>query len=73
MFQLTDAEKMEVITNCDRLQKIKFSPHNPNVFTEHGVAMLSSVLKSEQAIAVNIQIIKAFVKLREKELSIQLN
>jgi len=69
MFQLTDEEKTEVITNCDRLKIIKFSPHNPYVFTEHGVAMLSSILNSEQAITANIQIIKAFVKLREMALT----
>jgi len=37
----------------------------PLVFTEHGVAMLSSVLKSKRAIRVNIQIIRTFTKLRE--------
>jgi phage regulator Rha-like protein len=36
----------------------------PYAFTEHGVAMLSSVLNSEQAIQVNIEVIKTFVKLR---------
>jgi hypothetical protein len=39
--------------------------HLPYVFTEHGVAMLSSVLNSERAIQVNIAIIKAFVRLRQ--------
>jgi hypothetical protein len=37
----------------------------PFVFTEHGVAMLSSVLKSKRAVQMNILIIRAFVKLRE--------
>ncbi len=37
----------------------------PYVFTEQGVAMLSSVLNSDRAIEVNIQIMRAFVKLRE--------
>ncbi len=37
----------------------------PLVFTEHGVAMLSSVLKSERAVEMNIFIVRAFVKLRE--------
>jgi len=51
---------------------------NPYVFTEQGVAMLSSVLKSERAIAVNVQIIRTFVKLREfaithKELAARFN
>lgn len=65
MFQLTDTEKIEVITICDNLPKVKFSPHNPYVFTEFGVAMLSSILNSDQAISINIQIIKAFVNLRK--------
>lgn len=37
----------------------------PNVFTEHGVLMLSSVLNSEQAIQVNIQIMRIFTKIRQ--------
>jgi phage regulator Rha-like protein len=41
----------------------------PYAFTEQGVAMLSSVLKSQKAIAVNIQIMRAFVKLRHYALS----
>ncbi|PIP21258.1 MAG: DNA-binding protein [Candidatus Omnitrophica bacterium CG23_combo_of_CG06-09_8_20_14_all_40_11] len=43
-------------------QNIKYLPY---VFTEHGVAMLSSVLNSERAIQVNILIMRAFTKLRE--------
>ena len=39
--------------------------YNPCVFTEQGVAMLSSVLNSERAIRVNIEIIRAFVRLRQ--------
>jgi len=45
-----------------RGQNIKYLP---NVFTEQGVAMLSSVLNSKSAIQVNIQIIRTFIKLRE--------
>ena len=37
----------------------------PRAFTEHGVAMLSSVLKSDRAVAVNVAIMRAFVRLRE--------
>jgi len=37
----------------------------PYAFTEHGVAMLSSVLRSERAVEINIEIIRAFVKLRQ--------
>lgn len=39
--------------------------YNPYVFTEQGIAMLSSVLNSERAIQVNIEIMRAFVKLRQ--------
>jgi uncharacterized protein YjcR len=39
--------------------------YRPRVFTEQGVAMLSSVLRSARAIAVNIEIMRAFVRLRE--------
>lgn len=38
---------------------------SPNVFTAHGVAMLSSVLNSETAIEVNIQIIRTFTRIRQ--------
>ncbi|HEX8974097.1 MAG TPA: ORF6N domain-containing protein [Patescibacteria group bacterium] len=69
MFRLTVAEKEEVITNCDHLQKLKYSPHKPLAFTEQGVAMLSSVLKSEKAIQVNIQIMRTFTKIKEMIIS----
>ena len=39
--------------------------YNPNVFTEHGVAMLSSIINSKIAIQVNIRIIRVFTKMRE--------
>ncbi|MGV3685024.1 MAG: ORF6N domain-containing protein [Daejeonella sp.] len=65
MFQLTKHEWQELITICDKLPpKAKFSPSTPFVFTEQGVAMLSSILNSERAIHVNIQIIRIFTKLR---------
>ena len=69
MFKLNDDELKELIANCDRFKKLKHSPTTPNVFTEQGVAMLSSVLNSERAIAINIEIIRAFVKLRQYALS----
>jgi hypothetical protein len=37
MFQLTKAEKNEVVTVCDHLRRLKFSPPLPNVFTEYGL------------------------------------
>ena len=65
MFQLTMKEKDELVANCDHLKKLKFSPYLPNAFTEHGAVMLASVLNSEQAINVNIQIVRIFNKMRE--------
>ncbi len=64
MFRLTKNEFAEVVTNCDHLQSLKFRPTLPYVFTEQGVAMLAAVLNSQKAIDVNIQIMRAFIKLR---------
>ncbi len=65
MFQLTGKEKSEVVAICDHLKSLKYSPTLPYAFTEQGVAMLSSVLNSDRAIQVNIQIMRTFTKLRE--------
>ena len=54
MFQLTASERNELVTKCDRLESMKHSAALPCVFTEQGVAMLSSVLKSKSAVEVNI-------------------
>ncbi len=66
MFQLTKEEFMNwrsqtVMSSSDQ----KGLRYFPFAFTEQGVAMLSSVLKSEKAIEVNILIMRAFVRLRE--------
>ena len=65
MFRLTKKEKDELVTNCDRFERLKHSSALPRAFTEQGVAMLSSVLNSDRAIEVNIEIMRAFVRLRE--------
>ncbi|MFA6295572.1 MAG: ORF6N domain-containing protein [Candidatus Paceibacterota bacterium] len=65
MFQLNKLEKEQVVINCDHLSMLKFSYQLPYAFTEHGVAMLSSVLRSKKAIEINILIIRAFIKIRE--------
>jgi len=66
MFQMTVLEldnwkSQNVTSNKENMGLRKL----PNVFTEQGVAMLSSVLKSETAIEVNIQIIRIFSRIRE--------
>lgn len=64
-FELTKEEKQQLVTNCDRLSSHKHSSINPMVFTEQGAAMLSAVLRSEKAIKINIDIMRAFVYYRQ--------
>ncbi len=64
MFELNTMEKTELVANCDRLNFLKHSSVNPLVFTEQGVAILSSVLHSEKAIRINIEIMRAFARYR---------
>jgi hypothetical protein len=64
MFQLNKNEKLEVVTNCDHLNKLKYSPVNPLVFTEHGALMAASILNSARAVEVSLFIVRAFVALR---------
>jgi ORF6N domain-containing protein len=65
MFQLTRAEtealRSQIATSNDGRGGRRYAPY---VFTEQGVAMLSGVLRSDRAIAVNIEIMRAFVELR---------
>ena len=65
MFQLVAEEKNELVAKCDRFKLLKHSSALPFAFTENGVSMLSSVLNSERAIDVNIQIMRTFTKIRE--------
>ena len=71
MFQLTSSEKIELVAICDRFNTLKHSTVMPYAFTEQGVAMLSSILNSERAILVNIQIMRAFTQLRRMLLTNQ--
>lgn len=64
MFELSIAEKNELVANCDRLVSLKHSSVNPLVFTEQGISMLSSVLHSEKAIQIDIEIMHAFSRYR---------
>ncbi len=63
-FQLSKYEMDELVTNCDRFSSLKHSTVCPFAFTEQGVAMLASVLRSETAIRVSIRIMDAFVSMR---------
>jgi len=68
-FQLADRERDELVANCDRFKTLKHSSVNPYAFTEQGVAMLSSVLRSDVAVKVSIIIINAFIEMRKLILS----
>ena len=65
MFQLTDAEKAEVVAICDHLQKLKFSPVLPYAFTENGAFQAANVLNSDRAVQMGVFVVRAFVKMRE--------
>jgi len=81
LFQLSEIEKDELVTDCDQLNEAgnslrsqfvtlknlrgKHSKYLPYAFTEHGVAMLSAVLKSKIAVDISIKIIDAFIEMRK--------
>lgn len=64
MFQLTRKERDELVPNWHRFESMKHSSIAPYAFTEHGVAMLASVLNGERAVRISVAIIQTFVKLR---------
>ncbi len=66
MFKLTTVESEALRSQFVTLKgRGKHSKYQPRVFTEQGVAMLATVLKSKRAIQVNIAIMRAFVQMRE--------
>jgi hypothetical protein len=65
MFRLTATEKADVITNCDHLRPLRFSPSLPHAFTEHGAIMMASLLNTQVAVDASVQVVRAFVRLRE--------
>lgn len=73
MFQMSEVEMKNWISQFVISKSLKMSFRtSPYAFTEHGIAMLSSVLKSRTAINVNIQIIRVFTRMRELLASDQL-
>lgn len=59
-FQLTATEREEVVTNCDHLTRLKFSPALPWAFTEHGSIMAASVLNSQRAVEMSLFVVPAW-------------
>ncbi|MBQ3739584.1 MAG: ORF6N domain-containing protein [Bacteroidales bacterium] len=65
IFVLDSSEKSEVVENFHHLQKLKFSPQYPKAFTEKGLYMLATILKSPKAVETTIAIVEAYARLRE--------
>lgn len=65
IIELTKEEKQEVIKNFDHLSKLKYSPHLPKVFTEKGLYMLATIIKSKIATETTLNIIETFAKVKE--------
>ena len=66
IFKLTSEEKSKVVTNCDHLARLRFSPQLPTAFTEHGAIMAATVLNSPEAVAMSVFVVRAFVQMREQ-------
>ena len=69
-FVLTAEETRELVTNCDRFVTMKHSSVSMRAFSEHGVIMVASILKSAIATRISIQITRTFVAMRRTLASI---
>ena len=65
VLMLDNQEKAEVVENFDHLQNLRFSPQLPKAFTEKGLYMLATILKSPRAVQTTIAIVEAYAKLKE--------
>ena len=63
--ELDKNTKNELVENYDRFKTLKHSTHNPKAFTEKGLYMLATILKSKQAIETTFYIIETFAKVKE--------
>lgn len=64
IFELTKAEKTNVVENFHHLEKLKFSPQLPKAFTERGLYMLATILKSSKATQTTLTIIETFARIK---------
>ena len=65
IFELDKIEKAKVVENFDHLERLKYSAANPTAFTERGLYMLATILKSGRAVNTTLAIIDTFVQVRE--------
>lgn len=64
IFSLSKQEKTEVVKNFDHLAKLRFSPQLPKAFTEKGLYMLATILKSKRATQTTLAIIETYSKIK---------
>lgn len=65
LMQLTHSELRELVENFDRFDRLKHSTARPRAFTEKGLYMLATILKSKRAVQTTFAIIEAFTKIRQ--------
>ena len=65
IIELVKEEKLELVTNCDRFVNLRHSTVLPKAFTERGLYMLATILKSPKATETTLAIIDIFTKVRE--------
>lgn len=65
IIELSEEEKAKVVENFHHLSAIKYSPHLPKVFTEKGLYMLATIIKSKTATQTTLKIIETFAKVKE--------
>lgn len=65
MFRLTAEERASVVAAVPHLGRLRFSPSLPYAFSEHGAVMLAAMLNSPTAVQASIQVVRAFIHLRE--------
>jgi hypothetical protein len=61
----TKKEKLELVKNFDRFNKLKHSTVNPKIFTEKGLYMLATIIKSTAATQTTLKIIETFAKVKQ--------
>ncbi len=65
IIELSKEEKQEVVENFHHLSKLKYSPHTPKAFTEKGLYMLATILKSKRATEATLSIVETFAKIKQ--------
>ena len=70
IFKLTDSEEKELVENFDRFNKIKHSSADLKAFTEKGLYMLATIIKSPKAVQTTLDIIETYARIKDLSRSI---